>query len=756
MNVFDLFAKLTLDTSDFDKQVANASKSFDKLGGAAEDIPGDTQKAEKAVDKFTKSVEEATTETSQAEEALNKTERSLGGVGDEAKKTVPPLKETSEGLKDVDGKGKGADDSLAGLGKTITGSVLKGVTLANVVSQIITAVGDFAASVWEMDESTEDFRVSMGKLESAFKAVGYSSASARTTFRDFYAILGDTDTAVEASQLLANMTDSMADQARWTEIAAGVYGTFGDSLPINGLIEAANETAKVGQVTGVLADALNWVGISEDDFNIRLAACSSTQERTALITDTLASAYKDAAAAMKENNSVVMKSREAQLKLQEAQAKVGEQVSRLKTALTNVFSPAVEKVLGIVEKLTGKIADVAEEWAETSNAFHNPLPTESIDTAREQLNAWSDELVTVNTRMNDLAKAGDIYGAEYGDLEAKQRELNSQIHNGTEQLAGMEAAASSAAETANETAGAVDKMTISANGFSVELINSNMTMEEATERLNTYTDAATNMFSRINTESELSYQQALDNMRHNIEATNGFADNMAAIAGELPAELAEMFYAGGPEMYAGVVSMLAEANGGTEEGLAELRKLWEEGGEAAVKAFAQSVGAVDLEENPATQLAQKMDDDVTCEQAGQDLVDRTASAISAQVEKADFYTSGAAAINRFIAGIRSRRTDAKNAAQEIVNTVNSTLSSGGAGRYSAGGLDYVPYDGYPAILHRGESVLTKSEAEGWRRGDNGGNAAGITIVQNIQSVPQTPVELASATAAYFETARWAI
>ncbi len=57
------------------------------------------------------------------------------------------------------------------------------------------------------------------------------------------------------------------DITKWTNIAAGVYGTFGDALPIEGMIESANETAKVGEVTGSLADALNWVGISEDAFN---------------------------------------------------------------------------------------------------------------------------------------------------------------------------------------------------------------------------------------------------------------------------------------------------------------------------------------------------------------------------------------------------------------------------------------------------------------------------------------------------------
>ena len=67
-----------------------------------------------------------------------------------------------------------------------------------------------------------------------------------------------------------------------------------------------------------------------------------------------------------------------------------------------------------------------------------------------------------------------------------------------------------------------------------------------------------------------------------------------------------------------------------------------------------------------------------------------------------------------------------------------------------GGLDYVPFDGYVSQLHRGEAVLTADQAKRWRSG----GAGGVTIVQNINSVPQTPVQLAAATAAYFERARW--
>lgn len=143
-------------------------------------------------------------------------------------------------------------------------------------------------------ESTEEYRAAQGRLNTAFTAAGYSTDTATEAYRSLYAVLGDTDTATEAAQLLAQLATSEKEVATWGDIAAGVSGTFGDALPINSLIEAANETAKVGTVTGALADALNWVGISEDEFNEKLAACADETERANLITETLSSTYKDA------------------------------------------------------------------------------------------------------------------------------------------------------------------------------------------------------------------------------------------------------------------------------------------------------------------------------------------------------------------------------------------------------------------------------------------------------------------------------
>lgn len=87
-------------------------------------------------------------------------------------------------------------------------------------------------------------------------------------------------------------------------------------------------------------------------------------------------------------------------------------------------------------------------------------------------------------------------------------------------------------------------------------------------------------------------------------------------------------------------------------------------------------------------------------------------------------------------------------------SVSVKTSHSGVGGGFANGLSYVPYDGFPAILHEGERVLTAEENKAYNRGATG-NTSGITIIQNIQTVPQTPVEFAAATEAYFEQARWA-
>lgn len=199
------------------------------------------------------------------------------------------------------------------------------------------AVTGLATAFIALDGATEEYRVAQGKLNTAYEAAGLGADNAARAYSSLYGILGDTDTATEASQLLAKIAKNEGDIQDWTDIAAGAFGTFGDSLPIEGLIESSNETAKVGEVTGVLADALNWAGIMEDDFNKKLSACRSESERTQLITDTLYKTYEDAASAFYKNNGALVENRESQVALNNTMATLGETSQRVKNKLLEAF-----------------------------------------------------------------------------------------------------------------------------------------------------------------------------------------------------------------------------------------------------------------------------------------------------------------------------------------------------------------------------------------------------------------------------------
>lgn len=129
----------------------------------------------------------------------------------------------------------------------------------------------------------------------------------------------------------------------------------------------------------------------------------------------------------------------------------------------------------------------------------------------------------------------------------------------------------------------------------------------------------------------------------------------------------------------------------------------------------------------------------------------------------DLYNAGVNLLNRFWDGLVSvwdkitKWWDKLKLSDKEANVrVNRDDDDGD--RYATG-LNYVPYDDFPAFLHRGEAVLTAAEARVWRNGGQGTTGAsggGVIINQYIQSVPQTPVEFADTTAAYFEQARWAL
>ena len=153
--------------------------------------------------------------------------------------TVLTLKdEMSGGLvaaaKAAKKSGKNIDDSMMQATRKVVAFKDKSVkALTDFANKSVkvagAAVAGLAAGFVALDGATEEYRVAQGKLNAGFQAAGFSADVARKSYRNFYAILGDTDTATEASQLLANMAKNEEEVTKWTRIAAGVHGTFGDS-----------------------------------------------------------------------------------------------------------------------------------------------------------------------------------------------------------------------------------------------------------------------------------------------------------------------------------------------------------------------------------------------------------------------------------------------------------------------------------------------------------------------------------------------
>lgn len=252
------------------------------------------------------------------------------------------LVKTDEAEKSISKTESKASKLAKALGGGIKTAAKWGAGLVAAAAGAATAV---VGALLKMDEATAEYRENQAKLTTAWEASGKTAENAKQAYTGLYKVIGDQDTATEAGQLLAKIAGGTKDIADWTKIAAGVTGTFGDALPINSLIEASNETAKVGKVTGALADALNWAGISEDAFNEKLAAAGTEQERVRLITETLSQTYEGAAAAFEKNNAQMLAAREAQAKLDESLAKLGGAVSDVKTRLTGEFGPAIADII---------------------------------------------------------------------------------------------------------------------------------------------------------------------------------------------------------------------------------------------------------------------------------------------------------------------------------------------------------------------------------------------------------------------------
>lgn len=256
------------------------------------------------------------------------------------------LDSVNDGTKDLVDTTEKAEKSTGEFGAKLGGALKTGV------GALATGVTALGGALVGSAEATREYRADMGKLDTAFDTAGHSAESATETYQALQGILGESDQAVEASNHLAKLAKNEEDLATWTTIATGVYAEFGDSLPIENLTEASNETAKTGQLTGGLADALNWAGVNEEKFQAQLDKCTSEQERQALITETLNGLYSESAEKYRETNAEVIRANEANEAWTSSMAEVGASVEPLLTDVKMLGASLLSDLLPGIKSIT--------------------------------------------------------------------------------------------------------------------------------------------------------------------------------------------------------------------------------------------------------------------------------------------------------------------------------------------------------------------------------------------------------------------
>lgn len=310
----------------------------------------------------------ATVELIKFDRELKNTDKYLDEAAQSADGTASSIDEFGKAVKDAgdegsDGMGQ-LKEAFGQLGEAAKSGDINGVVAALnsmkgvlVGGAAVAGAKALADGIINITESTKEYRTILGTLETSSKQAGYTQEQTTEIYKKFQAVLGDTQKAATATANLQALKLSQEDLTVLMEQAIGAWATYGDSIPIDSLSESINETVQVGKVTGVFADALNWAGTSEDEFNERLAACADTTERANLVLQQLSEQGLQATGqAWVENNQDIIAANTAQEAMNESMAQLGEALQPASSflleygaALVDVAADGVNALSSLVE-----------------------------------------------------------------------------------------------------------------------------------------------------------------------------------------------------------------------------------------------------------------------------------------------------------------------------------------------------------------------------------------------------------------------
>lgn len=410
-----------------------------KLQNAIEDCGEAYGENDEAVMRFKRQLEKAETDLIDLNDELSSNERYLDEARTSADKCAKSIDEYGKQVKDA---AKATDDfNGAGGGKGGIGNLigqlgsLKKMLVGGAVVAGLKATSD--AIIGIVDE-TEEYRKIMGTLEASAQAADYTAEQTAESYEYLYGVLGDTQTAATTVANLQAIGLAQGDLRGMIDSVIGAWATYGDSIPIDGLAESVNETIQAGQVTGTFADVLNWAGVSEDEFNAKLAAANDSTERAQIVLNQLANqGLPETAKAWRDANEDVVAYNESQMKLDEAMGQLGETLAPVAAGLKDVFAEGVYAAADAVAWLIEKIQTAINWLKDLNDRISNSEEWKEFTT--EEPTPSSDYQALLDSYKIDGSHAEGLYRVPYDGYVAE-------LHRGERVLTSGEADAYNALE----------------------------------------------------------------------------------------------------------------------------------------------------------------------------------------------------------------------------------------------------------------------------------------------------------------------
>ena len=348
--------KITLLSSQYDKASARLNELGEALSRAQQEFGQNSAQAARAQNAYNnqvRTVSELSRQINDANTDLNRFQRELRDTGDAADDMGRELRDSA--------------DEAGGFGSTLKNAIVGG--------GISGAVQRLVGNITQLIDETTEYRKIMGTLEVSSQAAGYTTEQTTQTFQRLYGVLGDDQTAATATANLQALGLSQDQLVSMTDGAIGAWARYGDSIPIDGLAEAINETVKTSTVTGTFADVLNWAGTSEDEFNAKLQAAATPAERANIVLQELANqGLIQSAEAWRNNNEALYEANIANNSLTDTMSQFAEILSPIVTTVKEGLNGVLQSVLGLVAVgQEGGIGAVFEQITTSMSGFAQNL-----------------------------------------------------------------------------------------------------------------------------------------------------------------------------------------------------------------------------------------------------------------------------------------------------------------------------------------------------------------------------------------------